>query len=209
MAISERKIYPRTGDKETVYLNSVVTNPNISVGEYTMYNDFVNDPTQFEKNNVLYHYPINHDRLMIGKFCSIACGAKFIFNSANHTLSSLSTYPFPLFFEEWGLTREKVTDSWDNKGDIVIGNDVWIGYEAVIMAGVTIGDGAIIGTRAVVTKDVPPYTIAGGVPARLIRKRFPDVTISELLKIRWWDWPRERIAENISAIKQGCVHDLK
>ncbi len=209
MAISERKIYPRTGDKETVYLNSVVTNPNISVGEYTMYNDFVNDPTQFEKNNVLYHYPINHDRLMIGKFCSIACGAKFIFNSANHTLSSLSTYPFPLFFEEWGLTREKVTDSWDNKGDIVIGNDVWIGYEAVIMAGVTIGDGAIIGTRAVVTKDVPPYTIAGGVPARLIRKRFPDETISELLKIRWWDWPRERIAENISAIKQGCVHDLK
>ena len=209
MAISERQIYPRTGDKETVYLNSVVTNPNISVGEYTMYNDFVNDPTQFEKNNVLYHYPINHDRLMIGKFCSIACGAKFIFNSANHTLSSLSTYPFPLFFEEWGLTREKVTDSWDNKGDIVIGNDVWIGYEAVIMAGVTIGDGAIIGTRAVVTKDVPPYTIAGGVPARLIRKRFPDVTISELLKIRWWDWPRERIAENISAIKQGCVHDLK
>lgn len=209
MAISERKIYPRTGDKETVYLNSVVTNPNISVGEYTMYNDFVNDPTQFEKNNVLYHYPINHDRLMIGKFCSIACGAKFIFNSANHTLSSLSTYPFPLFFEEWGLMREKVTDSWDNKGDIVIGNDVWIGYEAVIMAGVTIGDGAIIGTRAVVTKDVPPYTIVGGVPARLIRKRFPDVTISELLKIRWWDWPRERIAENISAIKQGCVHDLK
>lgn len=209
MAISERKIYPRTGDKETVYLNSVVTNPNISVGEYTMYNDFVNDPTQFEKNNVLYHYPINHDRLMIGKFCSIACGAKFIFNCANHTLSSLSTYPFPLFFEEWGLTREKVTDSWDNKGDIVIGNDVWIGYEAVIMAGVTIGDGAIIGTRAVVIKDVPPYTIVGGVPARLIRKRFPDETISELLKIRWWDWPRERIAENISAIKQGCVHDLK
>lgn len=209
MAISERKIYPRTGDKETVYLNSVVTNPNISVGEYTMYNDFVNDPTQFEKNNVLYHYPINHDRLMIGKFCSIACGAKFIFNSANHTLSSLSTYPFPLFFEEWGLTWEKATDSWDNKGDIVIGNDVWIGYEAVIMAGVTIGDGAIIGTRAVVTKDVPPYTIVGGVPARLIRKRFPDETISELLKIRWWDWPRERIAENISAIKQGCVHDLK
>lgn len=209
MAISERKVYPRTGDKETVYLNRVVTNPNISVGEYTMYNDFVNDPTQFEKNNVLYHYPINHDRLMIGKFCSIACGAKFIFNSANHTLSSLSTYPFPLFFEEWGLKREEVTDSWDNKGDIVIGNDVWIGYEAVIMAGVTIGDGAIIGTRAVVTKDVPPYTIVGGVPARLIRKRFPDEIISELLKIRWWDWPRERIAENISAIKQGCIHDLK
>lgn len=209
MAISEGKIYPRTGDKETVYLNGVVTNPNISVGEYTMYNDFVNDPRQFERNNVLYHYPINHDRLVIGKCCSIACGAKFIFNSANHTLSSLSTYPFPLFFEEWGLKREEVTDSWDNKGDIVIGNDVWIGYEAIIMAGVTIGDGAIIGTRAVVTKDVPPYAIVGGVPARLIRKRFPDVIILELQRSRWWDWPKERIAENISAIKRGCIHDLK
>lgn len=209
MAISERKIYPRTGDKETVYLNGVVTDPGIHVGEYTMYNDFVNDPREFERNNVLYHYPINHDMLIIGKFCSIACGAKFIFNSANHTLSSLSTYPFPLFFEEWGLKRENVTDSWDNKGDIVIGNDVWIGYEAVIMAGVTIGDGAIIGTRAVVTKDVPPYTIVGGVPAKTIRKRFSDETISELLKIRWWDWPEERIAQNIEAIQKGWNRSLR
>lgn len=209
MAISERKIYPRTGDKETVYLNGVVTDPGIHVGEYTMYNDFVNDPREFERNNVLYHYPINHDRLIIGKFCSIACGAKFIFNSANHTLSSLSTYPFPLFFEEWGLKREDVTDSWDNKGDIVIGNDVWIGYEAVIMSGVTIGDGAVIGTRAVVTKDVPPYTIVGGVPAKTIRKRFSDETISELLKIRWWDWPEERIAQNIEAIQKGWNRSLR
>lgn len=151
MTISETKIYPRTGDKQTVYLKSVVKNPNIIVGDYTMYNDFVNAPTDFEKNNVLYHYPINHDRLIIGRFCSIACGAKFIFTSANHTLKSLSTYPFPLFFEEWGLDKSNVTDSWDNKGDIVIGNDVWIGYEAVIMSGVTIGNGAIIGTRAVVS----------------------------------------------------------
>lgn len=209
MAISERKIYPRTGDKETVYLNGVVTDPGIHVGKYTMYNDFVNDPREFERNNVLYHYPINHDRLIIGKFCSIACGAKFIFNSANHTLSSLSTYPFPLFFEEWGLKREDVTDSWDNKGDIVIGNDVWIGYEAVIMSGVTIGDGAVIGTRAVVTKDVPPYTIVGGVPAKTIRKRFSDETISELLKIRWWDWPEERIAQNIEAIQKGWNRSLR
>lgn len=115
MTISETKIYPRTGDKQTVYLKSVVKNPNIIVGDYTMYNDFVNAPTDFEKNNVLYHYPINHDRLIIGKFCSIACGAKFIFTSANHTLKSLSTYPFPLFFEEWELDKSNVTDSWDNK----------------------------------------------------------------------------------------------
>lgn len=183
MTISETKIYPRTGDKQTVYLKSVVKNPNIIVGDYTMYNDFVNAPTDFEKNNVLYHYPINHDRLIIGKFCSIACGAKFIFTSANHTLKSLSTYPFPLFFEEWELDKSNVTDSWDNKGDIVIGNDVWIGYEAVIMSGVTIGNGAIVGTRAVVTKDVPPYTIVGGIPARQIRKRFSEDTISSLLSI--------------------------
>ena len=128
--------------------------PNIIVGDYTIYNDFVNDPTQFEKNNVLYHYPINQDRLIIGKFCSIACGAKFLFNSANHTLKSLSNYTFPLFFEEWGLDKKNVASAWDNKGDIIIDNDVWIGYEAVIMAGVHIGDGAVIAARAVVTKDV-------------------------------------------------------
>ena len=209
MTISEKIIYPRKGDKQTVYLKNVITNPNIIVGEYTMYNDFVNDPTLFEKNNVLYHYPINHDKLIVGKFCSIACGAKFLFNSSNHTMRSLSTYPFPLFFDEWGLDKADVTDSWDNKGDIVIGNDVWIGYEAVIMAGVQIGDGAIIGTRAVVTKDVPPYTIVGGVPAKPIRNRFSNEVISSLLEIRWWDWPDERIRRNISAIKSGCVSELK
>ncbi|OUP55592.1 CatB-related O-acetyltransferase [Butyricicoccus pullicaecorum] len=207
--MNKAKIYPRTGDDQTVYLNQVVTNPNIIVGDYTMYNDFVNDPTEFEKNNVLYHYPINGDRLIIGKFCSIACGAKFLFNSANHSLTSLSTYPFPIFFEEWGLERAQVTRAWDHKGDIVIGNDVWIGYEAVILAGVTIGDGAIIGTRAVVTKDVPPYTIVGGVPAKPIRKRFPDDTIASLLALRWWDWPEERIAAHLDAIQSGQIDQIK
>ena len=209
MTIPVKQIYPRTGDKETIYLKHVITNPNITVGDFTMYNDFVNDPTLFENNNVLYHYPINHDKLQIGKFCSVACGAKFLFNSANHTLSSLSTYPFPLFFEEWGLEKKDVTNAWDNKGDIVIGNDVWIGYEAVILAGVTIGDGAIIGTRAVVTKDVPPYTIVGGVPAKSIKKRFSEETISTLLEIQWWNWSKERIARNIGAIQSGNIEQLK
>lgn len=204
-----KKIYPRTGDTQTVYLKNVITNPNIKVGDYTMYNDFLNDPMEFEKNNVLYHYPINHDRLIIGKFCSIACGAKFLFNSANHTLASLSTYPFPLFFEEWGLEKKNVAKCWDNKGDIRIGNDVWIGFEAVILAGVTIGDGAIIGTRALVTKDVPPYTIVGGVPARPIKKRFDEDMISDLLRIRWWDWSNEKIARNIGAIQAGCIEELR
>lgn len=209
MTIPVKQIYPSTGDKETIYLKHVITNPNITVGDFTMYNDFVNDPTLFENNNVLYHYPINHDKLQIGKFCSIACGAKFLFNSANHTLSSLSTYPFPLFFEEWGLEKKDVTNAWDNKGDIVIGNDVWIGYEAVVLAGVTIGDGAIIGTRAVVTKNVPPYTIVGGVPAKPIKKRFSEETISALLEIQWWNWSKERIARNIGAIQCGNIEQLK
>lgn len=202
------KIYPRTGDTQTIYLKNVITNPNIEVGDYTMYHDFVNNPTKFEQNNVLYHYPINHDKLIIGKFCSIACGTKFLFNSANHTLNSLSTYPFPLFYEEWELDPKNVAESWDNKGDITIGNDVWIGFEAVILAGVTIGDGAIIGARAVVTKDVAPYTIVGGVPAKPIRKRFDDQTITTLLKMKWWDWPEEKIAQNIQAIKSGDVAQL-
>ena len=174
-----------------------------------MYNDFVYDPQQFEKNNVLYHYPINHDKLIIGKFCSIACGAKFLFTSANHTQMSLSTFPFPIFFEEWGLDVQNITSAWDNKGDIIIGNDVWIGYEAVILSGVTIGDGAIIGTRAVVTKDVPPYTIVGGVPAKTIRKRFSDNDIDTLLKMKWWDWPVEQIQSHIAEIQSGRIADLR
>ena len=209
MTIPEKTVYPRTGDKETIYLKNVITDPAITVGDYTMYNDFVNDPALFEKNNVLYHYPINHDRLVIGKFCSIACGARFLFNSANHTMGSLSTYPFPLFFEEWGLDRTDVAQAWDNKGAIVIGNDVWIGYEAVIMAGVTIGDGAVIGARAVVTKDVPPYTIVGGVPARPIRLRFLQQTVDALLELAWWDWPKEQIAANLRWIQSGRIDLLK
>lgn len=209
MANLQDKIYPRTGDKQTVYLKNVITNPYIQVGDFTFYNDFANDPTEFEKNNVFYQYPVNHDRLIIGKFCSIACGAKFLFNSANHSMKSLSTYPFPIFFDEWGLDKMQVAAAWDNKGDIVIGNDVWIGYEAVILAGVTIGDGAVIGARAVVTKDVPPYTVVGGVPAKEIKKRFSQQTIDELFRLKWWDWDEDRIARNISAIQSGDLKNLK
>ena len=164
------KTFPRTNDYQTIYLNTIINNPNIIVGDYTIYNDFVNDPTQFEKNNVLYHYPINQDRLIIGKFCSIACGAKFLFNS--------------------------------------IGNDVWIGYEAVIMAGVHIGDGAVIAARAVVTKDVPPYTIVGGTPARKIRMRFEEETIAKLQQIQWWNWPVEKIRRSLPYIMEGTVDRL-
>lgn len=209
MAVPEKKLYPRTGDTQTIYLRDAIDGPNVEVGEYTIYNDFVHDPRDFERNNVLYHYPVNGDRLKIGKFCSIACGAKFLFNSANHALGSLSTYTFPIFYEEWGLDRRSVADAWDNKGDIVVGNDAWIGYEAVILSGVTIGDGAVIGARAVVTKDVPPYTIMGGVPARPIRRRFDEATVETLLRLRWWDWPKEKIARNLVAIQRGEIAGLQ
>ena len=202
------KIYPRTGDQQTVYLNAVIKDPQIEVGDYTIYNDFIADPLLFEKNNVLYHYPIHREKLIIGKFCSIACGTKFLFNCANHTLKSLSTYTFPLFYEEWELEKSNITTAWDNKGNIVIGNDVWIGYEAVIMAGVHIGDGAIIAARAVVTKDVPPYTIVGGTPAKEIRKRFDAEVIEQLLIQKWWDWSTDQIHQCLPYIAEGKLDEL-
>ena len=202
------KIYPRTGDQQTVYLNAVIKDPQIEVGDYTIYNDFIADPLLFEKNNVLYHYPIHREKLIIGKFCSIACGTKFLFNCANHTLKSLSTYTFPLFYEEWELEKSNITTAWDNKGDIVIGNDVWIGYETVIMAGVHIGDGAIIAARAVVTKDVPPYTIVGGTPAKEIRKRFDAEVIEQLLIQKWWDWSTDKIHQCLPYIAEGKLDEL-
>lgn len=202
------KIYPRKGDTQTVYLNAVVKDPSIEVGDYTIYNDFISDPRQFEQNNVLYHYPINHERLIIGKFCSIACGVKFLFNCANHTLKSLSTYTFSLFYEDWELEKSNVASACDNKGDIVIGNDVWIGFEAVILAGVKIGDGAIIGTRAVVTKDVPPYSIVCGIPAKVIRKRYSPDIIEQLLSLRWWDWTKDRIKRNLPFTMAGNIENM-
>ena len=186
----------------------MIKDPQIKVGDYTIYNDFVADPLLFEKNNVLYHYPIHREELIIGKFCSIACGTKFLFNCANHTLKSLSTYTFPLFYEEWELEKSNITTAWDNKGDIVIGNDVWIGYEAVIMAGVHIGDGAIIAARAVVTKDVPPYTIVGGTPAKEIRKRFDAEVIEQLLILKWWDWSTDKIHQCLPYIAESKLDEL-
>ena len=151
---------------------------------------------------------IHKEKLVIGKFCSIACGTRFLFNCANHTLNSLSTYTFPLFYEEWNLEKSNVVSAWDNKGDIIIGDDVWIGYEAVIMSGVHVGNGAIIAARAVVTKDVPPYTIVGGTPAREIRKRFDTDVIKRLLMLKWWDWPIDKIRQCLPYIMNGALDEL-
>lgn len=202
-------VFPREPFRDTVYLKSVVKDPNIEVGEFSMYNDWVNHPADFEKNCVLYHYPVNPEKLIIGKFCSIACGARFMFTSGNHASASLSNYPFPIFFREWGLEGKDICSAWDNKGDIVIGNDVWIGYEAIIMQGVKIGDGAVIGARSVVTRDVEPFSIVAGSPARKIRYRFGEETISRLLKLEWWNWPEESIRKHIDDLREGRLDALE
>jgi virginiamycin A acetyltransferase len=197
-------IYPLTNQKRLVYLKNIVKNPNIIVGDYTYYHDFEN-PENFERN-VLYHFDSEGDKLIIGKFCSIAADVKFIMNGANHRTDWLTNYPFPIFGSGWEVAMPK---NWPNKGDTVIGNDVWIGYDALIMPGIQIGDGAIIATRAVVTRHVEPYAIVGGNPALEIRKRFAQNIIEELLEICWWDWEIAKITRNLKTICSADINALR
>ncbi len=181
-------------------------NPNIVIGDYTYYDD-PDDSENFERN-VLYHFPFIGDKLVIGRFCAIARGVKFIMNGANHKLSGVSTYPFHIFGNGWEKVMPKPGDL-PFKGDTVIGNDVWIGYEALIMPGVRIGNGAIISSRSVVVCDVPSYTIVGGNPARSIRQRFSPEEVATLNKIAWWDWPIEKVTEHLEQIVSGDVAALE
>ncbi|MGD1803831.1 CatB-related O-acetyltransferase [Dapis sp. BLCC M126] len=187
--------YPMPNQTRLVYLKNIINNPNIIVGDYTYYDDFEN-PENFERN-VLYHFDFIGDKLIIGKFCSIASDVKFIMNGGNHRTDWFTNYPFPVFENGW---EKAMPDSWPDKGNTVIGNDVWIGYGATIMPGIQVGDGAIIATKSVVTKNVEPYSIFGGNPAKEIRKRFEEEIIKELLEIKWWDWEIEKITRNLQAI---------
>lgn len=205
--MNKEDIYPRKGDYQACHLKNIVKNPNIRVGDYTYYHDFEN-PLDFEKKNVLYHYPVNNDRLIIGRFCSIASGARFLFNGGNHKSESFINYPFAIFRELWEHGLD-VTDSWDNKGDIVIGNDVWIGHDAIIMSGVTIGNGARIATRAVVTKDVGPYEVVGGIPAKRLKKRFSDEIIGALEKLQWWNKDETEIKRIMPVLMSADINRLK
>lgn len=194
------------GFPQVCFIKNTVTNPNIIVGDYTYYDD-PEDSENFERN-VLYHFPFIGDKLIIGKFCAIAKGVQFIMNGANHKLSGISTFPFYIFGNGW----EKATPQPEGlpyKGDTVIGNDVWIGYQALIMPGVKVGNGAIVSSRSVVTSDVPAYAIVGGNPARLIKMRFSDDTIATLEKLAWWDWPVEKITQNLTAIMSGDIDGLR
>lgn len=194
-------IFPIKDCKSVTYIRPTIQNPNIIVGDFTYFSDI-----DFEKH-VLHHYEFNGDRLIIGKFCQIASCVRFIMNGANHQLNSASTFPFYIM-EGWNETPPAAEDL-PNKGDTNVGNDVWIGYDAVIMAGVTIGYGAVVGTRAVVTKDVEPYSIVGGVPATEIRKRFAPDVIERIRALQWWNWQEEKIRKTISMIQSGDIEALE
>jgi virginiamycin A acetyltransferase len=197
--------HPMTGFPQVCYIKNTITNPNIVVGDFTYYDD-PDDSENFERN-VLYHFPFIGDKLIIGKFCAIARGATFIMNGANHKLSGISTYPFYIFGNGWEKAMPGPGEL-PYKGDTVIGNDVWIGYKALIMPGVKIGNGAIISSGSVVVSDIPAYAIAGGNPAKAFKKRFDDEKIETLERIAWWDWPVDTITANLSVIVSGDADAL-
>lgn len=190
--------------KTSCFIKNVVKAPNIFIGDYTYYDDPI-DPTGFEMNNVLFNWPQFGDKLIIGKFCSIASGVQFIMGSANHRISSVTAYPFNVFGGAWEENTPPHLEQLPFKGDTVVGNDVWIGRECTIMPGVKIGDGAIIAACSVVTKDVEAYSVVGGNPARFIKKRFDDELIELLQKVRWWDFEAEKLVETLPLL---CSPDL-
>lgn len=190
--------------KTSCFIKNVITAPNITVGDYTYYDDAA-DPAGFEQNNVLFNYPEFGDSLVIGKFCQIASGTKFIMGSANHRLCSVTTYPFNVFGGAWTENTPPHMDQLPRKGDIIIGNDVWIGRESVIMPGIKVGDGAIIAAYSVVVKDIPAYTVYGGNPARFIKARFDDGLTDMLLRFRWWDIAPEQLVDILPLL---CDPDL-
>ncbi|MFD2177689.1 CatB-related O-acetyltransferase [Veronia pacifica] len=196
---------PVKGFPQVGFLKNFIKSDHIIVGDYTYYND-PDGPGRFE-DNVLFHIPAMGDKLVIGKFCAIAKDVQFIMNGANHIAKGFSTYPFYQFESGWERVIPKIEDI-PNKGNTVIGNDVWIGYESTIMPGVTIGDGAIIASKSVITKDVPPYSVVGGNPGRIIKYRFDQTTIGELLDIAWWDWPIKKITDNLEQISGNNLEYL-
>lgn len=198
--------HPMAGFQQVCFIKNTVSNPNIIVGDYTYYDD-PEDSENFERN-VLYHYPFIGDRLIIGKFCALARGVKFIMNGANHKNSGFSTYPFQIFGNGWEKVMPQPGDL-PFKGDTIIGNDVWIGYDCLIMPGVKIGNGAIIASRSVVVSDVAPYVVVGGNPAKPIKERFPPEMVAELEAIAWWNWPVEKITQHLPAIVSADMAALR
>jgi virginiamycin A acetyltransferase len=200
--------HPMPGHPRVGFLKAFVRQPNIEVGDYTYYDDPAG-PEHFVERCVVHHYEFIGDKLIIGRFCAIAMGTTFIMNGANHAMTGFSTYPFNIFGRGWEEGFDWATIEAGLKGDTVLGNDIWIGQEATIMPGVRIGDGAIVATKSVVVDNVPPYAVMGGNPARMIRMRFPDDVIAELLQIRWWDWDADKISRNLGAIRGSDLAALR
>jgi virginiamycin A acetyltransferase len=198
--------HPMKGFDQVCYLKNVIKNPNIVIGDYTYYDDPI-DSEGFERN-VLYHYPFMNDKLIIGKFCAIARDVKFIMNGANHKMDCFTTYPFSIFGNGWEKVTPK-TEELPFKGDTIIENDVWIGYDSLIMPGVRIGNGAIVAARSVVVNDVEPYSIIGGNPAKQIRKRFSEELIALLLQAKWWNWPIEKITKHLKVLTSNDESKLR
>lgn len=199
-------VHPNAAVPSVCFIKNVVTRKNISIGDYTYYDD--PDGAEDFEAHVTYHYEFLGDRLVIGKFCAIARGIMFIMNGANHRMNSVTTYPFNIMGHGW----EKCTPTLEDlsfKGDTVVGNDVWIGQDVTVMPGVHIGDGAIIAAESVVTRDIPPYHVAGGNPCRVIRKRFDDALIDYLLALKWWDWDAEKIFCNLEALCSGDLEQIR
>lgn len=194
-------IFPLPNINTLTFVKPTIKNPNIVVGDFTYFAD-----TDFEKH-VTHHYDFIGDKLIIGKFCQIGAGVEFVMNGANHQMNAVSTYPFYIF-GSWDQSAPSKEDL-PFKGDTVVGNDVWIGQNSTILPGVHIGDGAIIGLNSVVTRDVPPYTIVAGNPAKTVRKRFDDELIALLLKLKWWDKSVEEINALIPLLSCGDLAKVK
>lgn len=199
-------VYPNPAIPSVCFIKNIITRANIAVGDYTYY-DNPDGPEDFE-SHVTHHYAFLGDRLIIGKFCAIARGITFVMNGANHRMNSVTTYPFNIMGGGWEAYTPALEDL-PFKGDTVVGNDVWIGQDVTVMPGVQIGDGAIIAACSVLTKDVAPYTVVGGNPARLIRKRFDEELINDLLELRWWDWPAEKIFANLGALCSAKLEKIR
>ena len=184
MSLNARAIYPNPALKGVCYINNVIKNPLIQVGDYTYYSSDEEDCLQFEKH-VTYHYDFYGDKLIIGRYCAIATGVEFIMNGSNHVMKGITTYPFGSFGIESAIPN---LDELPNKGDTIIGNDVWIGQHVTILPGINVGNGAILAASSVVTQDVPAYHIVGGNPAKIIGKRFDDSVIQRLESLQWWQY---------------------
>ncbi|QGY45717.1 antibiotic acetyltransferase [Maribellus comscasis] len=214
--LNPNKKYPMvmpdgTEIKTVVHLNQVINHPRIEIGDFSYFGHF-EELQDYASFLAPYLFPLSPEKLIIGKFCQIAHGVRFITSSANHNMNGFSTFPFNNFMMTPETTKEEIEAMFKvpgKKGDSIIRNDVWIGMEAIIMPGVTIGDGAIIGARSVVVKDVEPYTIVGGNPAKAIKKRYPDDVIQKLLEIKWWDWDVEKIEQNLEVILSSDIEMLQ